>query len=96
MDHHEVLRRQRDQGALRRGKARRVEYAAVNVFDLVILPVVAATIFRQDDVLKGCPQGLARYPEQHPRVGEALFQIKVVTMQGDTAVSVRDPWEQTL
>jgi hypothetical protein len=63
---------------------------------LVILPVVAATVFRQDDILKGHPQGFARHPEQHSRVGKARFQVKVVTVQGDTAVSVRGPREQAL
>jgi len=65
---------------LRRRKARRVEDAILNVFDLAIPPVVAATVFRQDDILKSRSQGFASYPEQHVRVGEARFQVKVVTV----------------
>jgi hypothetical protein len=53
-------------------------------------------VFRQDDIFKSCSQGLASHPEQYSRVGEALFQIKVVAVQGDTAVSVRGPREHTL
>jgi hypothetical protein len=69
---------------------------ALDVFDLAILPVIAAMVFRQDDIFKRRPQGFASHPEQYSRVGRALFQIKVVTVQGDTAVSVRGPQEQTL
>jgi hypothetical protein len=69
MDDHELVRRQRDQGALRRGQARGVEYAAVDVFDLVILPIIAAMIFREHHVLKCRPELLAGDPEQDWRSG---------------------------
>jgi hypothetical protein len=41
----------------------------VDVFDLVMPPVVTAIIFRQDDVLKGRTQVLARHPQQHLCLG---------------------------
>jgi hypothetical protein len=70
-----------------------VEDAALDVFDLASLPVIAATVFRQDDIFKSRPQGFASHPEQHSRLGKTLFQVKVVAVQGDTAVSIRGSWE---
>jgi hypothetical protein len=90
------LRREGDQGPLRRGNACRVEDAAVDVFDLVIPPVVTAIIFRQDDVLKGRPPVLARHPEPHLCLGQAGVHVEVVAVQGHTAVSIRRPREQAL
>ena len=47
-------------------------------------------------MFKRRPQGFASHPEQPPRMGKALFQVKVVTVQGDTAISIRGAWEQAL
>jgi hypothetical protein len=53
-------------------------------------------VFRQDNILKSRPQGFARDSEQHVRVGEARFQVKVVAGQGDTPVAVCGAREQAL
>ena len=36
---------------------------------------------------------LSVHPEQHLRLGQTLFDIEVVALQGDTAITIRRPWE---
>jgi transposase len=64
-----VLGRQRHESTLWRRKARVVEDALTDLFHVPIPPVVAAVVFRQDHVVEGGPQLLARHPQQHLRVG---------------------------
>jgi hypothetical protein len=56
-----------------------------------IPPIVAAGVFRQDHVVKGDPQLLARHPSQDLRLEEPLLHGEGVAVPGDTAVVVSPP-----
>jgi len=47
-----VLGRHRNQGALGRGKTRGVKYAVANVGDVLLAPIVAALILREDHMVQ--------------------------------------------
>ena len=51
-------------------------------------PIVVAVVIRDDHVVEDGPQLVSREPEQHRRGGQSLFHIKVVMMQGDTAMAI--------
>ena len=58
-----------EQSPLERGIPRGVKDALSDVFDFVGPPVIAAAIFRHDDVVKDGPQLLSIHPEQNLRLG---------------------------
>ena len=61
-------------------KRRGVEHALTDLFHVPIPPIIAAVVCRQDHVVKGGPQLLARHPQQHLRVGQALLHVDVVAV----------------
>ena len=69
IDHQALLGRQWDQGALRGGKSRLIPQAFPNVFDVPVLPIIPAAVFREEHVLKHGPQLLASHPQQHLCLG---------------------------
>ena len=68
IDDQGVLRRQREQGALRRRKACGVKDPLTHLLDAPIAPIVPTVILRQDHVIEGCPQLRAGHPQQDLRV----------------------------
>jgi hypothetical protein len=80
---------QRDQGALRGGKAGGVKDAITNIGDFVCTSVVAAVVFRQDHLVQPCPSLLAIAPQRDLRLGHPRLDIKVVARQGDTPIAIR-------
>ena len=94
--HHGIFGRQRDQRALRRGKACGMKHPGARSLHVAVPPIIAAVVLGQDHVLKHRPQLLAGHPQQHLRLGQALFDIEVVAVQGDTPIPIGRAGEQRL
>ena len=63
------------------GETKRVGKGPIaNVGDLAFAPVVAAAVFRYDDIIQYRAQLLSRDPEQDLRLGDPRFHIEVVVM----------------
>jgi len=88
IEHQGFLGRQREQGALRRGKAGGVKAPLVDGGDLPGSPIVPTVVFRSYDVVKDGPQLLPVHPQEYLGLGEALLNIEVIAMQGHTAIPI--------
>ena len=93
--HHDRIRgRQWDQPPLGRGKPCGMKRPGADPCHMAVPPVIAAVVFGQHHPLKHGTQLCAGHPQQHLGLGQALFDIEVVTVQGDTPVPIRRPGEQ--
>jgi hypothetical protein len=93
--HYDRIRgRQRDQPPLGRGKPCGIKRPGADTCHMAVPPVIAAVVFGQHHPLKHSPQLRAGHPQQHLGLGQALFDIEVVTVQGDTPVPIGRPGEQ--
>ena len=50
--------------------------------------VIATVVFGYDDVVTHRAQFMAIDPEQHRGLGQPLLHIEMITMQGDTAITI--------
>jgi hypothetical protein len=74
VEHQGFLRRQGNQRALGRRKARGVKHAVADIFDFVLAPIIATVILRQHHVVQNRPQLLAIDPQKDLGLGYAFAE----------------------